>query len=322
MSEYLGLDTSNYTTSAAVYDTLSGAVRQRKLLLPVKIGERGLRQSDALFHHVRQLPDVAEELLRGSNIAAIGVSTRPRNVEGSYMPCFLMGKTAARLLSTAYSVPLYTTSHQVGHILAALYSSKKLELLRSDKPFLAFHVSGGTTDMLLCEPDEEEIVKCREIGSSLDLKAGQAIDRVGVMLGLSFPCGTELEKLALSSDRKFRIRPALKDMSCSLSGIENRCRDMYKSGESAADTALYCIRYIESSLEAMTEAALKKFGDMPIIYAGGVMSCKIIRSDFERKFGGSFAEPVYSSDNAAGIAIYAAIKDGKSEFNNNRNAAE
>ena len=155
MREFLGLDTSNYTTSCAIFDAENGTVRQAKKLLPVKSGMAGLRQSDAVFHHTRQLPEVIQTLLPNppQNLTGIGVTTRPRNIEGSYMPCFLCGKTMAYGMAAVTGVPVYETSHQIGHILAALYSAKKLSFLKA--PFLAFHVSGGTTDCLLCEPDAD-----------------------------------------------------------------------------------------------------------------------------------------------------------------------
>lgn len=309
MAEYLGLDTSNYTTSAALFDAVSVTVRQNKKLLPVKEGEKGLRQSDALFHHVRQLPEVTKGLL-SIGIRAIGVSTRPRCVEGSYMPCFLAGETLASALAEYAGVPIYRTSHQVGHVLAALYSCRRLDLVRSDKPFIAFHVSGGTTDCLLVEGDPENVITCREIASSTDLKAGQAIDRVGVMLGLRFPCGSELERLAMQSRRSFNPKPAMKGGSCCLSGVENLCENMLKKGEPSCDIALFCIKYIEAALIAMTNHALSEYGDLPLVYAGGVMSDSIIKKSISERFDAWFAEPALSSDNACGTAIYAAIKDG------------
>lgn len=309
MSEYLGIDTSNYTTSAALFDSVSGEMRQLKKLLPVREGERGLRQSDALFHHTRQLPELLEELLDGK-VDAIGVSVRPRNVDGSYMPCFLAGESAARAISAYGNVPLYRTSHQVGHILAALYSCNRLDLVFDNSPFIAFHVSGGTTDCLLVMPNSEDVIKCEEISTSLDLKAGQAVDRVGVMLGLRFPCGVELEKLAMKSEAVFKIKPPMRDGCCSLSGVENICKKMILDGRADCDVALYCLKYIEAAIVAMTESALLKYGELPVVYAGGVMSDKIIRDSILRKFNACFAEPVYSADNACGTAIFAAIKDG------------
>lgn len=314
MALYLGLDTSNYTTSAALYNTDGAAVLQSKKLLPVKPGELGLRQSDAVFHHVKQLPQVMEELdfSSGDKLKAVGVSNRPRNVDGSYMPCFLVGEAAASAVSVSNNIPVYKTSHQVGHILAAVYSCGRMDLVFSGKPFLAFHVSGGTTDCLLVLPDKDEVLKITQISSSLDIKAGQLIDRVGLMLGLEFPCGCELEKLAMLSSAKYNIKSRLKDGCCCLSGIENKCRDMLAKSYKPCDIALYTLKYIESVIHDMTAYALEKFGyeEMPVVYAGGVMADGLIRNSLAKDFNAFFSEPQFSCDNAAGVAIYAAIKDG------------
>lgn len=319
MPEYLGLDTSNYTTSCAILNAETGIMCQEKQLLPVKSGEAGLRQSDAVFHHTKQLPFLMERLLpeRIETLSAIGVSVRPRNVDGSYMPCFLCGETLARSIGAVTGAKVYETSHQTGHILAALYSADKLSLI--DKPFLAFHVSGGTTDCLLCEPDAEKLIRITEIGTSLDLKAGQAVDRTGLMMGLQFPCGKALEELAVKSSREWKIKPVIKDGSCCLSGIQNQCEKLLRDGVSYEDTALFCLKSVEAAVSAMTEAALMKTGDIPVIYAGGVMSNRIIRKTLEKRFGAYFAEPEFSCDNAAGTAVYAAIMDGGMRYGDTHN---
>ncbi len=311
MPDYLGIDTSNYTTSTALFKSEEGKCIQSKKLLPVKEGELGLRQSDAVFHHVNQFSELIKALpFDKCSLKAVGVSSRPRNVEGSYMPCFLVGNTIANGIGATNSIPVHTTSHQIGHVLAALYSCQRLDLLFGKKPFIAFHVSGGTTDCLLITPDDDEVIKVSEISTSLDLKAGQAVDRVGLMLGLKFPCGKELEKLAMNSCAKFKIKPTVKDGNCCLSGIENKCRDLLNKGVDKCDVALYCLKYIESTIFEMTDHALSRYGDIPVIYAGGVMSNKLIRSSLQKKFNAYFAEPDYSCDNACGVALYAAIKDG------------
>ena len=231
MSErFLGIDTSNYTTSAALVEP-GMVLENRKKLLPVKPGEKGLRQSDAVFHHVRQLPEVLSPILEALTEPpkAIGVSLYPTTEKDSYMPCFLVGKNIAQLLGKAWNIPVEGFSHQQGHIAAALYSAGKLDLL--ENPFLAFHVSGGTTEALFVKPDMDGMPQVTPAARSLDLKAGQAVDRVGVMLGLSFPCGPELEKLALRWEGKLSYRPVLKGSDCSLSGIENQCRALFDRGE-------------------------------------------------------------------------------------------
>lgn len=310
MPDFLGIDTSNYTTSAAVYDSDSGKIYQSKKLLPVKEGELGLRQSDAVFHHTVSLPERIEELSAKhslDNISVVSASVRPRNAEGSYMPCFLCGEGLARSLSAIRKIPFYASSHQTGHILAALYSAGQLELVNSR--FIAFHVSGGTTDCLLCEPHEGDIISIKQIGTSLDLKAGQGVDRTGLMLGMKFPCGVELEKLALKSNRKFRIKPVLKGNNCCLSGLENKCRKMIDDGETSEDTARFCLEFIAGTICAMTQTAIDTYGSLPIIFAGGVMSDKIIRDIILSHFSGAFfSAPEFSCDNASGIAIYGFLK--------------
>lgn len=310
MPEFLGIDTSNYTTSVAIYNSDTNAVYQSKKLLPVKEGQLGLRQSDAIFHHTKQLPEMMEKLFSiytPNNIRAVSVSVRPRNIDGSYMPCFLCGEGLARSLSAVQKNPLYRTSHQTGHILSALYSSDSLRLV--NEKFISFHVSGGTTDCLLCEPDESDIFQITEIGTSLDLKAGQAVDRIGLMLGLKFPCGIELEKLADNAERDFKVKAVMKGTDCCLSGLENKCRKMLDDGEIPENIAGYCLDFVAETVISMTEKAIEIYGNLPLIFAGGVMSDKIIRQKIISRFGKAlFAEPEFSCDNAAGVAIYGYLK--------------
>lgn len=313
MALLLGIDTSNYTTSTAILETESGTVYQKKQLLPVKSGKSGLRQSDAVFHHTRQLPALLEQQrtnLSSHNISAIGVSVRPRNLEGSYMPCFLVGQSMARGIAAMTKIPVYETSHQIGHVLAALYSAEKLTWIR--RSFLAFHVSGGTTDMLLCEPDERDLLKITPLGTSLDLKAGQAIDRVGLMLGIPFPCGAALEQLALKSRKSFRIRPVVRGMDCCLSGLENQCHSMLNQGELPEDIAKFCLFTIGETIAAMTRAAQEKLYHLPVIYAGGVMSNQMIRPLLSDSVSEAFfAQPEFACDNAVGVCVYSALRERK-----------
>ena len=316
MDEFLGIDTSNYTTSAAIYVPGASQITQQKQLLPVKKGLLGLKQSDAVFGHVKQLPQVLGSLLadKAATLTAVGVSVSPRDAEGSYMPCFLVGKTVAEAIGLVNGIPVHPFSHQTGHVAAALYGCGLLELLA--KNFIAFHVSGGTTEMLLVEPDEERIINITQIGGTLDLNAGQAVDRVGRMLGLPFPAGRALDRLARQSGNtyldKAATRPTIRGLNCSLSGVENKCMKLLEHGLAKEDIARFCIDYIARALEAMTKLAVERYGSLPIVYAGGVMSNTLIRSHMEAVYGGMahFASPEYSSDNAAGVALLAAVKEG------------
>ncbi|MGN0460627.1 MAG: peptidase M22 [Ruminococcus sp.] len=301
MAVFLGIDTSNYTTSLAIYDNDSKSDISVRKLLPVKEGELGIRQSDAVFHHNRQLPELFDELMekyRGE-ITAIGVSEKPRPIEGSYMPCFTVGMGYARVLSKALSVPLYTFTHQHGHIVSALYSVGRLDLI--GKPFLSFHISGGTTEALLVD----EKFNITLVANTLDLNAGQAVDRVGLMLGCKFPCGKELEQIALKYDGTVKAHPTLKNGNCCLSGLENICKNMLSKGESKEKTAYFCLKYIEETLYKMAISLKEKYGNLPIIFAGGVMSNKIISKSMKTRLDCIFAKPEYSTDNGVGIACLA-----------------
>ncbi|MCQ2461216.1 MAG: peptidase M22 [Clostridia bacterium] len=308
MGLFLGIDTSNYTTSVALYDSETKNVISKKMLLPVKDGEKGIRQSDAVFHHTQQIRELLPELLgeANGNIKAVTVSTKPRFVEGSYMPCFTVGQTVATSVASALGVPLFEVSHQEGHVTAALFSAGRLDLVGEN--FLAFHVSGGTTESLRISKSDRCPVTAETLGTSSDLKAGQAVDRVGVMLGLKFPCGPELEKLALKSTFYApKIKVSMKGADCSLSGLENKCKKMFDEGQSKEDISLFCLKYIESALKEMLDSILAA-KPLPIVFSGGVMSNSILQnglSEYCDSIGREafFAEPQYSSDNAVGVAI-------------------
>lgn len=309
MSLHLGIDTSNYTTSVAVFNSETKKVIHYKKLLPVKSGERGIRQSDAVFHHTQQLRELMTELGR-VDADTVGVSIRPRWADDSYMPCFTVGQTVATSIATVEDKPLVEVSHQEGHVMAALYSAGKLDLVGQD--FIAFHVSGGTTESLRVSPSNRCPVSCTIICSSSDLKAGQAIDRVGVMMGLDFPCGPELEKLALKSTRineALGIKVSSVNGSPSISGVENQCQKMFDDGCPREDIALYCLRYIEQAIKEMLDVTDR---NLPVVFSGGVMSNSILQSALHAYCTSNgrqayFATPEFSSDNAAGVAILASI---------------
>ena len=311
---FLGIDTSNYTTSAALLDDKTGTVTQKKMLLPVKPGEKGLRQSDAVFHHTVQLPQVLTELFSENPGApdCVVVSIFPRREKGSYMPCFLVGKAAAEAISVSENKPLRTFSHQEGHIVAALFSAKRLDLLK--ETFLAFHVSGGTTEALLVKPNDTNLFSVRIVGQSLDLKAGQLIDRTGVLLSLPFPCGKDLEVLSEQSDKTYTVKPTMKGADCCLSGIENQCQAMFQKGESPADIAKFCMCSVLTALSEMVSVLRKEYGDLPVLFSGGVSSNKLLKKELSENYGAIFAEPAFSADNAAGIAVLTALMQKGSSF--------
>ena len=175
-----------------------------------------------------------------------------------------------------------------------------------DAPFLAFHVSGGTTDALLVMPDREQILQCQPAAGSLDLKAGQLIDRVGGMLGLPFPAGPALEALAASAKERYAPRPSMEGADCHLSGVENQCRSLHDKGMPPEEVAAFCLASVLAAVDAMTAALQRQYGPLPLVYAGGVMANRQLRDQLTARHGGCFAPPAFSADNAAGIAVLAA----------------
>ena len=296
----LGIDTSNYTTSAAVFDGTAG--RNAGRLLDVRPGELGLRQSDALFQHVKHLPDRFAELEAEGwlgGISVVGASTRPRAVEGSYMPCFLAGENQGRVLAGVLHVPFCPVSHQQGHIAAAAWSAGRSELL--DAPLLAWHLSGGTTELLYVHPQGTNVCAVR-IGGTSDLSAGQLIDRTGLLLGLDFPAGKALDALAAEAPpcRGFPVRR--NDLTFSLSGMENQVKQLAARGEAAGRIARFVLETLADVVRRCTDAALERYPGLPVLCSGGVSSNRLLRSVLD---GAVFARPEYSADNAMGVAILA-----------------
>ncbi len=297
----LGLDTSNYTTSAAVFDGTAGEHASR--LLDVRPGELGLRQSDALFQHVKRMPELLERFAeegRLAEIEAVGASTRPRAVEGSYMPCFLAGESQGRGIAAALRVPFYPHSHQQGHLAAAAWSAGRLELL--DAPFLAWHLSGGTTELLLVKPDRFT-VKAEIIGGTSDLSAGQLIDRTGVLLGLQFPAGKALDGLYAQADACYEPRVKRKELTFSLSGMENQVKKLAEQGEKKANIARFAIDAVSNVVWRTTEEAQRRYPGLPVLCSGGVASNSKLREGLSSLCGAVFAQPQFSTDNAMGTAV-------------------
>ncbi|MBR2010922.1 MAG: peptidase M22 [Clostridia bacterium] len=304
---YIGIDTSNYTTSVAVANERGEIVANLKAPLPVKEGARGLRQSDAVFAHTKNLPLLLDRLrdsIKALRPVAVCYSEKPRNAADSYMPCFLSGAVAAHAIAAALDIPIYTCSHQEGHVMAALYSSGAAKVLLN-REFGAFHVSGGTTEVLYVTKCEAAL-HTRLLGGSADLHAGQAIDRIGVAMGLSFPCGPQLEALAGENTQKVpRPRISVSGATCHLSGLENLALKLYQEQSDKALTAAYVLRFISETLFSMAKHVRGLYPALPLVFSGGVMSNRMIAAELTGKLGQDvyFAAPAFSADNAAGVAL-------------------
>ena len=299
----LGFDTSNYTTSAAVFG--DGTAQNKGRLLDVPAGTLGLRQSGAVFQHVKRLHLMVMALRDEGflqSIAAVGASDRPRAVEGSYMPCFLVGAGQGQALAAALGVPFFPCSHQQGHIAAAAWSAGHEELL--DRPHLAWHLSGGTTELLLVQPEGAN-VKASKLGGTSDISAGQLIDRAGVLLGLPFPAGKALDGLYEGGGPVKPFPVKVNDGIFSLSGMENQVKALAASGGSKTDVARFVLDTVSDTVARATRAAQERYPGLPVLCSGGVASNRRLREVMSERCGALFARPEYSTDNALGVAILA-----------------
>jgi len=307
MDVAIGFDTSCYTTSVAAVDANGNVIAFQRLLLPVKSGQRGLRQSEAVFVHIRQMPGLVELMrseMADATIVVASASTKPREGENSYMPVFTVGEGHARTLAGALNIPFYPFTHQQGHIAAGQLGNPPI-----GERFVALHLSGGTTELVLSEAGQLTL-----LGGSLDLHAGQLIDRVGVAMGLPFPAGPTLEKLAMANDEPVMAAiPASlahADLDCHLSGAETRCQQWIEKGEMHQELiAAEVFDLLARTVARMLTAACKETDTHCALVVGGVASSVLVRQLVVKRLEKMgcridlrFGKPEYSGDNAAGIA--------------------
>ena len=298
----LGFDTSNYKTSIAVFSPSDQTYRLEGRLLNVPAGALGLRQNEALFQHVRHLPLLAERLLDGAPVLAVGYSDRPRAVEGSYMPCFLAGESAARTVAAAFGVPCRASSHQEGHLASAAFSCGRFDLMGQE--FLAWHLSGGTTEFLHVYPD----LRTEIIGGTEDISAGQLIDRTGVLLGLRFPAGPDVERLALSSDNGDFFSVKIKQGFFSLSGMENQVKSRIGVGLPAPEICRFSLLTIADVILRCTRTMQEEL-NLPVLVSGGVSVNRLLQKAMACETNVYFAQNGLGGDNALGTALLTSRKE-------------
>lgn len=302
----LGFDTSCYTTSIALCDdeTLIGDARR---MLPVEEGELGLRQSEALFHHNRHMPELMEQLaetIQKNTVGIIACSATPRPVEGSYMPVFLSGEQTARILAATLGVECLRVSHQEGHVRAAVWSAG----FDDREPFLALHLSGGTTEILMVRKAgiryEVEL-----LGGTKDISAGMLLDRTGVMLGFPFPAGKYIDQLAIEQEKPETLFPvSVRDTWLNFSGLENKAQQALSAGNSQGVIAWNVLDAVSRSLAKAVAAAVRETGCRRVLFSGGVAASLFLRNSLKsnkllKGINVVFAENRYSVDNAVGVAL-------------------
>ena len=302
----LGLDTSNYRTSVALVSEEGKILLNFRELLPVPSGMRGLRQNEAVFAHIRQLSTAEEQLRKAAegSLAAVAASTAPRDGEDSYMPVFLAGASFGRLTAAVLGVPFIGTTHQRGHLAAAKAGTE----LEEAEEYLALHLSGGTTDLL-----EVRGHSITQIGGSMDLHAGQLVDRAGVAMGLLFPAGPAMEELAREGSSEGMLGCSMSDgdLFCHFSGAESQVQRWVREGTIPREQiAREIYDLLARTISRMLCAGAEKTGFRKALVTGGVASSELFRrlllQRSERKRGAPkivFGQPEMSGDNAVGVAL-------------------
>ena len=308
---YLGIDTSNYTTSLAVIDDSDKIIADLRKVLKVDKGKKGLRQQEAVFQHINNLPILIEEMAKlvdVSKIDTVSSSSRPRNLTDSYMPVFLVGRGQAIIISELLKAEFKEYSHQEGHIAAGIMNNE----LKAQKSFLSLHISGGTTELLLVN-NESKKLEVKIIGGTLDISVGQLIDRIGVELGLPFSCGKHMNSIAIKGKNlDIGIPINLKDRTWfNLSGMENYFRNLLKSNLYKVEDILYTLFYtISTFIYKVIINSSREYSLNTVLITGGVSSNSIIRNiltDKLIKLGIKpyFPEENLCTDNSVGIAYLA-----------------
>lgn len=308
MTEYvLGIDTSAYTTSIALVDANNNKIvaDKRKVLL-VPFGQKGLRQQDAVFQHLKNFHELYGEIETDfKNIKTVAVSSRPRNIDGSYMPVFTVGQNYGKIIAKTLDCSYIEYSHQENHIAASLFNGYKSI---NDK-ILAIHMSGGTTEFLSVKKAHKGY-SSEILGGTKDITFGQLIDRIGTMMEFPFPCGIHMEEYLENKKTDVIIKtPAIrKEPFINLSGMENYYGNLYtQKNYSKQDIIISLFNYVAQCILTIIEQIKHKFDFENIIIAGGVASNSTIRNlileNLNHEYNIILPERENSSDNAVGTAF-------------------
>lgn len=302
----IGIDTSCYTTSIAAISLDKKVIFNEKILLKVKKDSKGLRQSEAVFQHINNLGEIdskIKSIINKYNIVGICASTKPRAIKNSYMPVFTVGYNFSKLCSTMIGCDLYETTHQENHIEASLLDNK----LNKEK-FLSVHMSGGTTEILLCTKNKESY-DIEIVGGSKDISFGQLIDRVGVKMGYDFPCGKYIDENALNCESAIKqgLKTSVKEGYMNLSGLENQIDNIIDNCGKEYISKLVLDAVVRNMIKSI-EHISKEYNIKDIVFAGGVSASKYISKELTNrlrkyKINAYFTKPEYATDNAVGCAL-------------------
>ena len=301
MTYILGIDTSAYTTSIALINEENNEIlADERKILEVKQGQKGLRQQEAVFQHLKNLPELYSRITHDlSKINTVSVSSRPRNEEDSYMPVFIVGRNFGKVISHTLNCEFLEYSHQENHI-----SSSLIDNYKNIDEFLAVHISGGTTEFVSAKKSIKGF-ETKIVGQTKDITFGQLIDRIGIMMDFPFPCGKYMEEYIKGKNvGKLTTPRIIKGSYINLSGMENYFGNLlnkYTKEEIITSLFDYIAEYIVQVIHSLSHLQHKT-----LIISGGVASNSYIRNYIMKSIKGYeilFPAVNNSSDNAVGLAF-------------------
>jgi N6-L-threonylcarbamoyladenine synthase len=291
----------------ALVDGRQGLIWEKRFSLPVQKGGLGLRQSEAVFAHLKSLPGIWAEgafFLKEASLAGVSASTRPRPQAGSYMPVFKVGEAFGKIIARTLDLAFLPSTHQEGHVMGGLWSAGLPE-----GRYLVWHLSGGTTELLEVLEGPPGTLSLKLIGGTEDLNAGQFIDRLGVKMGLPFPAGRELEKIARGgAPGAVKLPVAVKGTQISFSGPASAAQRLLEKGCPPEDLARAVETCIADSLFSAVNSLPSPERYDALLLVGGVAANSFIRERLAARLEGwtvKGADPRFAGDNAVGLAVQA-----------------
>lgn len=321
----LGIETSCDETGVAIYDEEKGLIaNQLHTQIALHADYGGVVPELASRDHIRKLAPLLQAALQEANLTAKDIDGVAYTSGPGLVGALLVGSTVARSLAYAWNIPAIGVHHMEGHLLAPM-----LEENPPHFPFVALLVSGGHTQLVRVDG----VGRYELLGESIDDATGEAFDKTAKLLGLDYPGGAALARLALNgTPNRFAFPRPMTDrpgLDFSFSGLKTFAANtlhqvMQEEGElteqSKADIAYAFQEAVVDTLAIKCKRALKQTGLKRLVIAGGVSANKQLRqtlAELMQQLGGEvfYPQPQFCTDNGAMIAYagFLRLKQGQQQ---------
>ena len=321
----LGIETSCDETGVAIYDEEKGLIaNQLHTQIALHADYGGVVPELASRDHIRKLAPLLQAVLQEAHLTAKDIDGIAYTSGPGLVGALLVGSTVARSLAYAWNIPAIGVHHMEGHLLAPM-----LEENPPHFPFVALLVSGGHTQLVRVD----SVGRYELLGESIDDAAGEAFDKTAKLLGLDYPGGAALARLALKgTPNRFAFPRPMTDrpgLDFSFSGLKTFAANtlhqvVQEEGElteqSKADIAYAFQEAVVDTLAIKCKRALKQTGLKRLVIAGGVSANKQLRqtlAELMQQLGGEvfYPQPQFCTDNGAMIAYagFLRLKQGQQQ---------